>query len=611
MRTNMTHKFALLATSATLFVAFSATPGDKIAKELKKLAKTDSTDVIVVRKPVTRRVTIPGLSTAGLAAPAIVPISAAMSNLLANGGAVRASFDAVKQSLVRGKWKDVERLADDDDVVAIVPNRPLKPTLALAYQTTGAYVAPSFGLTGAGVAVAVIDSGVTLHPDLKDATCTTSRIVYSESFIPGVASAADGFGHGTHVAGIVAGNGACSGASSQPPMKGIAPAAKIVNLRVLDNNGNGSDADVIAAINRAIQLRDSYNIRVINLSLGRPIFESYTMDALCQAVEAATTAGILVVTSAGNLGQYNGNGVNGYGTIKSPGNDPFALTVGAVNMKETTTRADDVVASYSSKGPSALNQIVKPDLVAPGNRIGSALATGTTIANTYASLIVTTGYPANKYIRLSGTSMAAPMAAGAAALLVQREPGLTPGQVKSRLMRTASKAFPASSTVTNTNGTFTTYHDTPTIGAGQLDIAAALTQTGGTTEGAISPKLVINNWGGVSITDTTTTWANPAVNWALHGPVLYGAVNVSSTAMLGNIGTPLGRPFHQRLQHPLGRIHPLGRVHPLGRLRSHRRPLAPANLPDQRAGLKKGLCSADNTYRWVPVSTMARHPIRQ
>ena len=109
--------------------------------------------------------------------------------------------------------------------------------------------------------------------------------------------------------------------------------ANLVNLRVLDENGEGNDADVIAAIQKAIALKDKYNIRVINLSLGRGVFESYTLDPLCQAVEQAWKAGIAVVVAAGNEGRDNSVGNQGYGTITAPGNDPFVITVGAMNTR--------------------------------------------------------------------------------------------------------------------------------------------------------------------------------------------------------------------------------------------------------------------------------------
>src|SRR5207245_159768 len=146
----------------------------------------------------------------------------------------------------------------------------------------------------------------------------------------------DDYGHGTHVAGIAAGNGYTSTrAGSIRNLRGVAPNANLVDLRVLDANGGSNDSVVIAAIEKAVSLKSQYNVRVINLSLGRPIYESCARDPLCSAVEAAWKKGIVVVTAAGNLGR------NGYGTIVSPANSPHAITVGCMKSESTYPRSDD------------------------------------------------------------------------------------------------------------------------------------------------------------------------------------------------------------------------------------------------------------------------------
>src|SRR5207253_4542865 len=122
------------------------------------------------------------------------------------------------------------------------------------------------------------------------------------------------------------------------------PNAKNDNLRAVNQNGAGTDSSVIAAVNAAIKLRSKYNIRVMNLSLGRQVYESYTLDPLCQAVEAAWKAGIVVVVAAGNQGRNDSAGTEGYGTIAAPGNDPYAITVGVMKTAETPTRSDDTIA---------------------------------------------------------------------------------------------------------------------------------------------------------------------------------------------------------------------------------------------------------------------------
>ncbi|HEY6988229.1 MAG TPA: S8 family serine peptidase, partial [Bryobacteraceae bacterium] len=190
----------------------------------------------------------------------------------------------------------LEALAADPDVASIVPDRKVHMLLDNTAAAVHAAVAwNNYGLDGSGIGVAVIDSGISDHSDLQGANGI--RIVFRDNFVG--TDANDHFGHGEHVAGIIAGNGGDSKCSiCSRNFVGIAPNVNLIDLRVLDENGEGSDSAVIAAIDEAIQLRDQYNIRVINLSLGRPVFESYQDDPLCQAVEAAWRAGIVVVVAA-------------------------------------------------------------------------------------------------------------------------------------------------------------------------------------------------------------------------------------------------------------------------------------------------------------------------
>jgi len=244
---------------------------------------------------------------------------------------------------------------------------------------TGTQQLLTSGLSGNSVGVAVIDSGVTDSADLRDGG---ARLAYSESLVGG--TAADGFGHGTHVAGIIIGNGARStGTAFSNTIAGIAPRVNIISLNALNDSGAGTDTTVIAAINRAIELRGRFNIRIINLSLGRPVFESFRVDPLCRAVEAGWRAGIVVVVAAGNQGRNNDFGTYGYGMIGSPGNSPYVITVGAMKTLGTLTRSDDEIATYSSKGPTLIDRIVKRDLVAPGNQIVSVMAAHNFLGNNY------------------------------------------------------------------------------------------------------------------------------------------------------------------------------------------------------------------------------------
>ena len=488
------------------------------------------------------------------------PTAAHHQKVQNKGGALKTKLDVIKgahYSVPADSLKDLEK---DPDVAYISPNRSLSGTATSTLDYTPEAVnAPAawrqWGLDGTGIGVAVIDSGVSAVGDLywwnPSNQTYGSRVVYSQSFVPGTTDTSDLYGHGTHVAGIIAGAGWFStGSNFTHTFKGIAPNANIINLRVLDQNGVGSDSSVIAAIQTAISLKSTYNIRVINLSLGRQVYESYTVDPLCQAVEAAWNAGIVVLAAAGNQGRNGSAGTAGYGTIAAPGNDPYVITVGVMKTANTPTRIDDTIASYSSKGPTAYDYVVKPDIVAPGNQVVSTLAPNASLLgsptdvylNEYTNSTTTTtssgGNNKNNkknsfstvatnaistsYMRLSGTSMATPVVSGAAVLLLEQNPNLTPDQVKARLMKTASKTFPASSSATDptTGITYTDYYDIFTIGAGYLDIAAALSSNDLADASAMSPSAVydpttqsvslVNGasvvWGTDAVWDTSVVW---------------------------------------------------------------------------------------------------------
>ena len=275
---------------------------------------------------------------------------------------------------------------------------------------------------------------------------------------------------------------------------------------MLDLNGSGSDSNVIAAIEQAIALQSTYNIRVINLSLGRGIFVSYTQDPLCQAVEAAWKAGIVVVVAAGNYGRVSVNGSNGFGTITAPGNDPFVITVGAMKSNGSSNPAAETKASFSSKGPTTYDHVVKPDLMAPGNDIVSLSAPGATLEASYPSELVNGSDGNNDYFTLSGTSMATPVVSGAVALLLQQNNALTPDQVKARLMKTTYKAWPTSTSayVPHLLQTFTDFYDLLSVGAGLLDMQNAVADTNvapATVGAALSPSVTVNSKGAVSLVE--------------------------------------------------------------------------------------------------------------
>ena len=290
---------------------------------------------------------------------------------LRRGGRLRHDLPLVRGGAYTVTAAQVEELAADPEVEQVSLDHEVRATLDYAEQATAASIALSNGFSGQGVGIAVLDSGIADHPDLHNPATGATRVVYSESLL-GDKVKDDLYGHGTHVAGILAGNGASStGPAYSATIQGIAPQATLISLRVLDGNGVGSDSAVIAGIHRAIALKNTYNIRVLNLSLGRAVTRSYKVDPLCQAVEAAWQAGIVVVVAAGNEGRDYSRGTYGYATITAPGNDPYVITVGAMKTNETPSRSDDTIASYSSKGPSLFDFVVKPDLVAPGNNIVS------------------------------------------------------------------------------------------------------------------------------------------------------------------------------------------------------------------------------------------------
>jgi serine protease AprX len=467
----------LLALGSAAFAA-----GSKISPDLQPLLSNPSTTVNVIvqyNSPL-----CPGGAISAIA-------SCVAGNLL--GGVVKTVFSLINAVAGTVTAGDVITLSQNPKVSYISLDRTLGATLDYSAAGTNSPVAWSAGWDGTGVGVAVIDSGIYSHPDLLSPRTRQSRVAFRKSFIGGVQN--DDFGHGTHVAGIVAGNAATSNVPGSPHvLRGIAPNATLLDLRVLDQNGASNDSVVIAAIQTAVNLKNSYNVRVINLSLGRPIYETCSLDPLCEAAEAAWNQGIVVVAAAGNLGR------NGYSTVLSPGNSPHAITVGAMKTLETYPRNDDLIASYSSKGPTYIDWTVKPDVVAPGNLVVSLLAPGSTLANAYPENVMSPSYyglagsNTPEYMRLSGTSMATPVVSGIVALMLQKDPFLSPDTVKARLMKTAYKTFPTSSIATDPSSglTYTSYYDVFTIGAGYVDAAAALENYDQTLLSSVSPNATYN-----------------------------------------------------------------------------------------------------------------------
>lgn len=268
--------------------------------------------------------------------------------------------------------------------------------------TIGADFANGLGMTGKGIGVAVVDTGVYPHSDL---VTPKNRIIGFRDLINNKTSPYDDDGHGTHVAGIVAGNGF----SSSGKYMGIAPDANIIGIKVLDGEGSGSISDVIAGIQWAIDNQRKYNIKIINMSLGSRAKTSYKDDPLCKAVDRAIDLGISVCAAAGNNGPSSS-------TINSPATSPNTIVVGASNDKKDADKSP--IANFSSRGPT-IDNLHKPDILAPGVDI-------TSLNNT-----------PGEYQTLSGTSMATPIVSGCCALLYEHNPDMKPSEVKNLIISNA------------------------------------------------------------------------------------------------------------------------------------------------------------------------------
>ena len=411
-------------------------------------------------------------------------------------GAVEAHGDRVLKNhgLVNGfsariHAEDIAALASDPDIESISLDAPVSAstdlTGFLGQLTTTGVLKDTLGLTnwssGAGVTVAIIDSGLAPLSDFQ------GRIVGFHDFTNGRNGAAvapyDDFGHGTHVAGLIG----SSGTSSKNVYAGVASRVNLLPLKVLDATGAGYTSDVVHALEFAVANKGRYGIRVINLSLGHPIYESAATDPLVQAVEAAVRSGIVVVVAAGNRGAHSATRLPGYGGIASPGNAPSALTVGAAATNGTVRRSDDRVARFSSRGPSWYDGIAKPDIVAPGHGLVSNTVLTSTLATLFPSALVNSG--TSSYVALSGSSMATGIVSGLVAVMIEANeagayarwyaaqpslwrllgigwtprPALTPNAVKAMLQFSATPIRDDSGAV----------YDALTQGAGLVNGAAA------------------------------------------------------------------------------------------------------------------------------------------
>ncbi len=545
---NRTKLFALAAAAALLTAASPAaqaqTPKTDAAVAALLAAKTAHGSCAVIAK-------IDGDLT-----------PARQARLAALGADVTRRLDFIHSVALTLPRRSLTKLAALPFISHISYDGEVKKSDAFTDGSSGAASArQQYGLTGRGVTVAVIDSGINCqHWDLSNGKGAWRTLAYPD-FIKRASTSGDYCGHGSHVAGIIAGDGTAStGLFCTHTFYGVAPQANLVSLRVLDRNGASTVSAVLAALQWMITNKTVYNIRVANLSLGHPVGESYKTDPLCQAVEAAWKAGIVVVCAAGNNGRAslvstagaaNEGWGTSYGSIQSPGNDPYVITVGATKSMDGV-RGDDRIATYSSRGPSRLDFVLKPDIIAPGNKVISLDVDQSTLNTEFAAtnLLPLSAYTtaaasatyegmnannqagagySNAYFVLSGTSMAAPVVSGAAALMLQADPSLTPDTVKARLMTSADKWLDPTGTA-----------DLCTYGAGCLDIPAALASTVTPTQPALSPQISVVNGDVIvstSIIGSTSVWGSKAITGvnAIYGSKAVTGVSTiySSKAVTG------------------------------------------------------------------------------
>ncbi len=308
------------------------------------------------------------------------------------------------------------------------------------------------GYTGDDVTVALVDTGVAPVPGLDDDRIMDGPDLSFESQVPGTRYV-DGFGHGTHMAGIIAGRDASFDRKkpSAQQFNGVAPEAQLLNMKVATGDGGTDVSQVIAAIDWVVEHKDDngLNARVLNLSYGTESVQPWQVDPLARAVENAWDNGIVVVVAAGNGGAAASR-------LTMPAIDPHVIAVGAVDHRGTAAHIDDTVADFTSAG----NPARRPDVLAPGKSVVSLRVPGSFADENHAEGRVT-GDTTQRFFRGSGTSQAAAVVAGQVALLLDKEPSLTPDQVKGLLMATARPLL---------------LDWSPVQGAGVTDVVAALNQ---------------------------------------------------------------------------------------------------------------------------------------
>jgi serine protease AprX len=435
------------------------------------------------------------VTSAGLLSPVMAVVQA--------GGAVLAQYqiiDGVEASIP----------AALEPVLAALPGITVTPDISVSVQSTPVSTGPhtpsdvfvkqtgasrlaSAGDTGQGVTVAVLDTGIDNLPDFS------GRLVGGVDLTGANNPFQDSYGHGTFIAGLIAGNGA----SSNGQYSGEAPGAKLVSIKVAGATGQTDLATLILGLQWAILHQSAYGIKVLNISLGYQPTESTVINPLDMAVQAAWKSGITVVVSAGNAGPFNG-------TILSPGDDPLVITVGALDDMASASASGDEMTNFSSAGPTSPDGWEKPDLVTSGRSVVSLAAPGSTIYDHFPSARV-----GNANFVGSGTSFSSAITSGAAALVLADNPGLTPNQVKARLLGTTSPG-PVGNPFVDGHGALNAYGAATSGPMNFSQSAVGLLPTLPGVTVPLSPTRSVdtwnkNLWSGMS-------WSQPpATGWAWNG----------------------------------------------------------------------------------------------
>jgi serine protease AprX len=443
------------------------------------------------------------------------------TRVLATGKKITAEHLFIGALTAQLAKSDILSLESDKSVTHISCDHVVRSTAAPGSSSPAPSIPPidngmlgtlgllNSSITGKGVGVAILDSG--LQPSSQLPSFAFFDFTTSTTGSPN-----DAYGHGTHIAGLIRAYVAPTNDPLKSGMMGVSPGTRLISMKVLDGGGQGFTSTVLKALETVMINRGSLGIDVVNLALGHPITERGSSDPLVQAVEALSSKGIIMVIAAGNWGRNPSTGLPAYAGVTSPGNAPSALTVGALDTNQTMTRTDDKVAVYSSRGPTWYDGLAKPDVVAPGHDLISLAAIGSSLYTRYPQQLVTDAAGTNRYMRLSGTSMATAVTTGIVALMIERHRQvsslpLTANDVKAILQFTA---IPVSGA------------DPLTQGAGAVNPPGALAVVGVLT-GNADPTLR-----STTVVQPTTTIGTETYSW--NQAVIWGHTCVYGSTIYAN-----------------------------------------------------------------------------